>query len=350
MRGKPEVKDIHQVWQEWDPSAAPFIDVRSPGEFQKGHIPGSVNIPLFDNDERAEVGTLYKQVGKEAAFLKGLEMVGPKMRYFVEEANRLSPHKKLYTYCWRGGMRSNSLAWLWRQAGLEVDVVSGGYKAYRRWVLSQLGQSLDLIVLGGRTGSGKTEILHALDACGEQILDLEGMANHKGSSFGAIGEDPQPTTEHFENILHDKFSQLDPQKRIWLEDESRNIGKVFIPDVLWQQMVEAQVFIVHVPLEVRVGHLVDVYTHIDHQLLKEAVERIQRRLGGWATQQALEALEERDYAKTAEICLSYYDKAYDYGLKQKKTNSVVEITLDVHNPEKAARKLIALANERIPIQ
>ncbi|MEL6134235.1 MAG: rhodanese-like domain-containing protein, partial [Bacteroidota bacterium] len=103
MRGKQEVKDIRQVWQEWDPSEVPLIDVRSPGEFQKGHVPGSVNLPLFDNEERSFVGTLYKQVGKEDAFLKGLELVGPKMRHFVEYAHRLSPNKKLYTYCWRGG-------------------------------------------------------------------------------------------------------------------------------------------------------------------------------------------------------------------------------------------------------
>ena len=189
----------------------PLIDVRSPGEYLRGHIPGAFNVPLFTDQERAVVGTLYKQTGRDAAMLEGLRIIGPKMAEIVEQARTLAPDGKVGVHCWRGGERSASVAWLLEKAGFqEVIVLKRGYKSFRERVLASLSLSWVLEVLGGYTGTGKTELLGLLRQEGEQIVDLEGLAHHKGSSFGGIGEKVQPTTEHFENLLWDALSQLDP--------------------------------------------------------------------------------------------------------------------------------------------
>ncbi|MBK8554971.1 MAG: tRNA 2-selenouridine(34) synthase MnmH [Lewinellaceae bacterium] len=207
-----------------------LLDVRSPGEYAQGHIPGAFSFPLFSDEERARVGTTYKQANPEAALLLGLDLVGPKMGHFVVEALKLSRNKKLAVHCWRGGQRSKSMAWLLRLAGCDVVTLNGGYKAFRHEALDQYHlHPYNLRVVGGRTGSGKTKVLQALRDMGEQIIDLEGLAHHKGSAFGAIGEQEQPSVEQFENDLFFALRALDPQKRIWIENESRSIGRVYIP-------------------------------------------------------------------------------------------------------------------------
>jgi len=179
----------------------PVIDVRSPGEYDHAHIPHAINIPLFDNEERAKVGTRYKQVGKDSAVLLGLELVGPKLADFVKKARRLNlTGQEVLVHCWRGGMRSGSFAWLLNTAGIKARTLEGGYKAYRSQVLAAFAEPARMIY-GGKTGSGKTEILHELAKQGEQVIDLEALANHKGSSYGAIGQEPQPSSEQFENKL-----------------------------------------------------------------------------------------------------------------------------------------------------
>lgn len=192
----------------------PVIDVRTPSEFSGGHIRGAINIPLFSDEERAIVGTVYKKEGEEEAILKGLDFVGPKMsdllKQGVEAAGR---GKKLLIHCWRGGRRSASMAWLFSQGGIDCRLLEGGYKSYRTYVFEILGQKRNIIVVGGMTGSGKTEILKEIAIMGEQVIDLEGLANHRGSAFGAIGMPPQPTTEHFANILFDEIRTLDAKKK-----------------------------------------------------------------------------------------------------------------------------------------
>ncbi len=326
----------------------PLVDVRSPGEFAKGHIPGAVNLPLFDNQERATVGTLYKQSGRESAFLEGLSLVGPKLRGFVEQARHLGTTQELMVHCWRGGMRSGSMAWLWETAGFEVSTLIGGYKAYRRWVQDSLTKPWPLIVLGGKTGSGKTDLLHALQAAGEQIIDLEGLANHKGSAFGGIHESPQPSTEHFENRLHHALSQLDLSRRIWIEDESIMIGKVAIPMPFFEQMQLAQSLIVEVPLSTRIDHLVAVYASANDEILKEAILRIEKRLGKTRCQSAIQAIDQGQYDQAAEICLYYYDKAYNRALEQKSLALVSDLTLSNVEPTQAAQLLIQRADALIP--
>lgn len=327
--------------------ALPVIDVRSPGEFEHAHIPGAVSIPLFDNDERAQVGTKYKQAGKDSAVLLGLGMVGPKLADFVRQSRRLNPQQKeVLVHCWRGGMRSGSFAWLLDTAGLTVSTLVGGYKAYRSAVLDAFAQPRQLIILGGKTGSGKTDMLHELARQGEQVIDLEGLAHHKGSSYGAIGQQAQPATEHFENLIFQDWQRLDPSRRIWLEDESRNVGSCFIPMPLWQQMRAAPVAFVDVPKSVRIQRLVQEYTGIDHALLVEATERIRRRLGGKVTQDALDALANFDYATVADLTLNYYDKAYLHGLSQRDPAAINAIPIAVDAPAQTAAQLIEWADQQ----
>lgn len=318
----------------------PVVDVRSPGEFQAGHIPGAVNIPIFDNEERKTVGILYKEKGRESAILKGLEIVGPKMAGFAQQALELSPQKRLRVHCWRGGMRSESMALLWKTVGFEVSVLPGGYKTYRQKVLSDFGQPLQLIVLGGKTGSGKTEILRELKKSGEQIIDLESLACHKGSAFGSIGQLPQPTVEQFENNFHKALSQLDPQKRIWVEDESHAIGRVYIPIPFWEQMALAPVLVVEVSVEARIKRLVEEYAGAPKEQIKEALLRIQKRLGGQHLKQAMQALNENDFTTGAEIALQYYDKTYSHGLSQRDQSHIHTLTVGQDNPKITAVQLI----------
>ncbi|TDB66074.1 tRNA 2-selenouridine(34) synthase MnmH [Arundinibacter roseus] len=293
------------------------IDVRSPAEFAQGRIPGAVNIPLFSNEERAQIGTLYKQVSQEEAFLAGLDLVGPKMAQFVRQSKPLAQNQEILVHCWRGGMRSGSFGWLLETAGMKVSTLSGGYKAFRTQVLEGLTIPKKLVVLGGKTGSGKTEILHQLRAQGEQILDLEALAHHKGSSYGAIGQEPQPSTEQFENEVFAEWNVLDASRRIWIEDESRKVGRCLIPQSLWNQMQQAPVVMIQSDKQQRIERLVREYACYDKALLVEATRRIGKRLGGQHVKAALEALDQNDFATVADITLNYYDKAYLHGLEDR---------------------------------
>jgi tRNA 2-selenouridine synthase len=313
MNDAIDIREILSATRHWQ-----IIDVRSPNEFRAGHIPGAVNIPLFSDDERARVGTLYKQVSPEAALKEGLKIAGGKMTSYVEEALPYlhRPGKKIAVHCWRGGKRSEAMQWLFTFSGFPVSRMKGGYKDFRSCLQSYFAdQNFDLRILGGCTGSGKTEILHELAVHGLQIIDLEKLARHKGSAFGSIGEDDQPSNEQFENDLFDAFLQLDPSKPIWLENESRNIGKVYLPEALWNKMRSSTLYNVHVDREVRLKRALDYYALANEiEPLKHAFERIKKRLGGLDYQNAIKALEANDLASAASIALQYYDKMYTFQL------------------------------------
>jgi tRNA 2-selenouridine synthase len=324
----------------------PLIDVRSPGEFGHAHIPGAVNIPLFDDAERAQVGTRYKQAGKDLAVLMGLEMVGPKLADFVRQARKLTQisNGQVLVHCWRGGMRSGSFAWLLQTAGMYPNTLEGGYKAYRNTVLTALAEPRKLLILGGKTGSGKTDILRHLRQQGEQVICLESLAHHKGSSYGAIGQLPQPSSEQFENLIFREWAGLNPNKRIWLEDESRNVGACFVPMPLWLQMRAAPVAFVDIPKSLRISRLVQEYTGIDHQLLIEATKRIEKRLGGKVLKDCIAALTVGDYATVADLTLDYYDRAYLHGLSQRNPAQVFKLDIAEDNPATTAQTLVAWAD------
>jgi tRNA 2-selenouridine synthase len=322
----------------------PAIDVRSPGEFAQGHIPGMVSMPLFTDEERAAVGTFYKQQGSTPAYELGLEYVGPKMADWSRAGRRLAGEAdRLRVHCWRGGQRSASMAWLLRGAGLEVWTLEGGYKAYRQHVLGTFDTwSGQVQVLSGRTGSGKTHILHALRDLGEQIIDLEALAHHKGSAFGAIGEKPQPTVEQFENHLYDALMQTDPNRRVWIEAESRSIGRVFIPDGFWHTMQNAPVANITIPNDARIQNLLHDYVLEHTELLRASFLKIEKKLGGLQLKQALSALDAGDFASAATIALGYYDKTYQHCLDNRTAPQVTQLEFDTGDPVTIAKTLAGL--------
>ncbi len=318
----------------------PLVDVRSPKEYAQGHVPGAVNIPLFDNEERAKVGIRYKQGGKENAVQLGLEIVGPKLADFVKQARKIAPKKEILVHCWRGGMRSGSMAWLFETAGMKAYTLEGGYKAYRRHIRAAFSNPVKLIVLGGYTGSGKTDVLKAMEKAGEQFLDIEGIAHHKGSVFGPLGQEPQPTNEQFENNLADAWRRFDFDRPVWVEDESRHLGFCGIPDPLFQQMRQAPLVKILVPKPEREKRLVREYGGFDHDALLEQLVKIRERLGGQYLKEALKALETGDLQTVASITLRYYDKAYAHGASQRPRENVFELVLEKDEPEKNAREVL----------
>lgn len=325
----------------------PIIDVRTPAEFDHAHIPGAHNIPLFTNDERAQVGTSYKKQGKDQAVLLGLELVGPKLAGFVKQAKKLARNKKILLHCWRGGMRSASMAWLFDTAGLRATTLSGGYKAYRRYIKNEFAKDYQLIVLGGMTGSGKTEILQAIAEQGEQFIDLEKLAHHKGSSFGALGQLKQDSTEQFENNLFEDWKNLDISKPVWIEDESQAIGSVRVPEEIYTRIRRSLVIKIELPKKERINWLVKDYGTFDKDMLRAAVHRIRKRLGGLRTKEALGAIELSDFHKVADLTLEYYDKAYNYGLSTREGNSVFTIKLHKIEPDENSKQIIDFCNHLV---
>jgi tRNA 2-selenouridine synthase len=298
-------------------ASGPLLDVRAPAEFAQGHIPGAHNLPLFSDAERAEVGTTYKQHGRQAAVQLGLALVGPRLAALATELSGWSARAvgaPLRLHCWRGGMRSGSVAWLASTLDLPVLLLEGGYKAYRRWVLDLLEQPWPVHLLGGRTGSGKTDLLLALQQRGAAVLDLEGLAHHRGSSFGSLGLPPQPSNEHYENRIAAVLQAARGARQIWVEAESAQVGRCRVPAGLWRQMQAAPLLEIRRPLEERLRQLVAVYGIQDPHELAEATRRIGRRLGPQRTAAALEAIERADWTTACRQMLDYYDRCYDHEL------------------------------------
>lgn len=326
----------------------PVLDVRSPGEYNHAHIPGAHSLPLFTDEERKVVGTTYKQQSREAAIKVGLDYFGVKMKKMVEETeflvsgfslnsagdkkpsrNKQQETRNVLVHCWRGGMRSAGVAWLLDLYGFKVYTLVGGYKAYRKWVLSQFAKDYNFNIIGGYTGSGKTLLLQELKVQGKKIIDLEALANHKGSAFGALGEGPQPKQEMFENMLGEKLQeateklQAEPNSSfpfrglgagIYLEDESQRIGNLQIPMPLWNTMRRSPVYFLDIPFTERLNYITNEYGKFEKEKLIEAIIRIQKRLGGLQTKMAIEQLQEGHARECFRILLTYYDKWYSKGL------------------------------------
>lgn len=330
--------------------AAIVLDVRSPGEYRHAHMPGAISLPLFSDEERKVVGTAYKQQSREAAIKIGLDYFGPKMRGMVEEVERLvsanqpengnhTPNfelpisRSVFIYCWRGGMRSGAVAWLLNLYGFNVTVLAGGYKTFRNHVLKSFEQAYAFKILGGYTGSGKTELLHQLKQQGQSVVDLEAIASHKGSAFGNINMAPQPSQEMFENVLSIELqkasvesaptatAKLQTPNAIWLEDESQRIGSVNIPAALWATMRSATVYFLDIPFEERLRHIVEEYGACDKEKLGDAIERIKKRLGGAEAKAATQFLAENKTEACFRILLRYYDKHYLKGLQNRESLS-----------------------------
>jgi tRNA 2-selenouridine synthase len=321
-----------------------IVDVRAPIEFQKGHIANAINVPLFEDSERAEIGTLYKHQGKDTAVERGLEIVSPKMVGFINQVKALAKNKKVFVYCFRGGMRSNSFAWLMNTAGLDACILKGGHKAYRNHILEFFEQKRKIILLGGSTGSGKTEILKELAKLSLQTVDLEALAHHKGSAFGSINEPKQNPQQIFESNLFEDLRFTNSAEWLVLEDESQTIGYNKIPQGLWLQMLEAPIIKLEVPFELRVEKLVKDYTTVNTNDLKDCVLKIAEKLGPLNTKLCLEHLDKNNLSDVARLTLQYYDKAYNYGYRNKK-QPIYMLAFDTINAEVNARKVWEIIRE-----
>ena len=291
-------------------AGVPILDIRSPKEYAKGHIPGSLSLPLFTDEERAVVGTLYNHGGRQAAILKGFDITGPKWSGYISRALELAPDQKVIVHCWRGGMRSEVMAWALNLYGFDVYILKGGYKSFRRWVHHLFNRQFPLVVLAGKTGSNKTGTLQQMQKEGEQILDLEALACHQGSAYGSMGRLVQPSQEQFENNLAWALNELDHAKRIWIEDESITIGRCAVPGPLWQQLCGAPAIELEVPIEQRIEILNGQYGILDSDFLQEATLKIKKRLGPDQTSAAIEDIRRGDMRSFIRRVLVYYDKAY----------------------------------------
>lgn len=322
----------------------PIIDVRAPIEFNKGHIPESINIPLFSDRERAKVGICYKNCGKDAAVELGLELVGPKLANFVKKCKEISPSLEVKVYCARGGMRSGSFSWLLDTAGFKsVYRLEKGYKAYRNYVLDFFQGEYDLRVLSGMTGSGKTDILLEMEKLGMQVIDLEGFADHRGSAFGGVGKKPETSNEKYENNICNKMMGFDLTQPIWVEDESRNVGKVLIPPPFFKKMEISRRYVVELSREIRAERLAKDYTGYGNETLLESLNIIKKRLSE-RYPIIVDLIKNGNYKEAAILILPYYDKSYRNGINRRDPEITKWLDINEDNPIATAKHIKELIN------
>ena len=292
-----------------------IIDVRTPSEYALDHIPGAVSAPVLDDAERAEVGTLYKQVSQFDAKKLGAALVAKNVARHIEilfKGKDLS--WKPLVYCWRGGKRSGAMAHILREIGWNAATLPGGYKSYRKWVVEQLGEvSLDFRVIHGPTGSGKSRLLSALERAGAPVLDLEELAAHRGSVLGGLPDRPQPTQKWFESQLLHRLSSFSPEKAVFVEGESKKIGELQVPEALMARMRASPCILLEASLETRVALLLDEYRHflgggeaLGRQLDCLVALHGREKIAGWKSLAARGAWPEFVAAMLAE----HYDPAY----------------------------------------
>ncbi|MEK6901577.1 MAG: tRNA 2-selenouridine(34) synthase MnmH, partial [Nanoarchaeota archaeon] len=312
-----------------------FIDTRTPAEFEEDHIPRAINLPVLSNEERALVGTIYKQKSKEEAIIVGKEFFTRKQPEFLREIKK-NKTKKLIINCWRGGMRSKFIVDLLRSLGYEAYQLQGGYKEYRRYVREQLEQfqlKPKLIVLWGLTCTGKTKLLSFFP----NSLDLEGLAQHRGSLYGGIGLTPR-TQKAFENVLFWKLQELNGEKYILLEGESRKIGDVQMPDFLYKAMLKGIPILITRNLERRAEHALQEYfkTKEDLQRIKEVTAHLFKVISKEKQQKVLELLDKGNNKEAVKILLEfYYDPLYNHTIKKKE----YRFEIDTDDLQKGVRTL-----------
>lgn len=374
----------------------PLLDVRSPAEFQTAHMAGAHSLPLFSDEERARVGTVYARQGQEAASLLALRLVGGRLADMVESARQLCPPRPLtpeaaaalaacpaasctasaavpaamtpsppeassvpcrhvLLHCWRGGLRSRSVGWLLESCGFTVHLLHGGYRAFRTHVRKELARPRPVLVLGGMTGCGKTDILHALADRGEQVIDLEGLAHHRGSAFGAVAlNGGQPGNEAFENSLFEQWRTLDPRRPVWLEDESRRIGHVTLCEEFFRHIDTSPLLVVELPLSLRIRRLVTIYGSAVPgsppepavaEALCAALQKLRRRLGNEACTRCCELVRAGQLDEAVGRVLHYYDKCYAHQQNQRSGHLLGRLSCDADTPRKTARRLMTLVAE-----
>ncbi len=311
-----------------------LIDVRSEIEYNAGHIPSASNIPVLSDVERKTVGTLYKLYGRETALLKGLELSGPSLSNRLRAAVKLMKgEKQVLVHCWRGGMRSEFYAFLLKFYGFEPVLMKGGYKAYRNFALEYFSRPFQFYVLCGKTGAGKTILLNELQQRGEQVIDLEKLASHRGSAFGALGMMPQPTQEQFENNLFKALYSMDINRPIWIENESRTIGDKVVPVGIWNNMQSSKRLFLELNFDERLDCIINEYGKFPVNSLKDSMLKIGKRLGPQHVKRAVELLDENQIREAFCIALNYYDRSYMYNLTKSKVD--VDVTIDITGQPKS---------------
>lgn len=315
-----------------------LIDVRSEGEYARGHIPGAVNVPLLRNEERVIIGTTYKQSGRDAAVAMGYEIIGPRFAELYQAFKAAAGSRKPLFYCWRGGLRSQISSTVLSWGGFHVWLLKGGYKAYRNMVQARLSEPRRFLLLGGMTGVGKTDILGILEKRGWPVLDIEALARHRGSALGSLGMEPQPSVEMFENLLWESLHDKPADTAVLAENESRKTGSCVIPDGLWQQLLQATLIEIEVPDEVRLQRLVKEYAGFDAAELAERTEKLRKRLGGLACQQAKEAILSGDKITWVKLLMQYYDRSYRYFMQENGYQGEV-FSWDWSAPEESVKQL-----------
>jgi tRNA 2-selenouridine synthase len=316
-----------------------IIDVRSPMEYEESHIQGAINMPLLNNEAREIIGKTYKKKGKDAAMELGYQLVDPIKKQFIDFIDVLGKGNQYFLYCARGGLRSRLMAEYLIENGFNVLVLKGGYKAYRNAVVHRINEFSNLRIIGGYTGSGKTHVLEQLSLMGEQVLDLEALANHKGSAFGGLGQNAQESTAQFHNKVFSKLSHFNPRLPLWIENESIHIGKVNLPIELWEKMKHSEVIEIIIPLEKRIQNILMDYGHYTSEELIDCLKHIEKRLGKKVTNELGAKIAKRDLKSVVESLLRYYDEAYEKGRLKRDCQKFVKIEFKEFNSEQIARIL-----------
>ncbi len=332
--GRVMTRRFDAISDFFDHGCDAVIDVRSPAEFAEDHVPGAINLPVLDNEERARVGTLYKQDSPFRARKVGAALVFRNAAAHIETALADKPGGwRPLVYCWRGGQRSGSFAWMLREIGWPADTVAGGYRSYRRLVVKALYDAslpVRLVQLGGHTGTAKTALLSKLRDRGVQVLDLEALANHRGSLLGAM-PDGQPSQKAFDTRLAQAIHRFDPARPVVVEAESSKIGRLSLPKSLWDAMKAAPWIVVDAPVEARAAYLAQAYSDVlaDAKALRQKLAPLRHFRGGPVVDRWSELISAGDNpALCKALVQDHYDPAYTKSMRVHAPDIRAQVSID----------------------